>query len=342
MSANKPVIPTLAEIRDRMLADVAYYLPGSNARPFKSVLTVLVTVFAGAVWSVYGFADWMLKQLNPLTANETWLAIWGAKLGVPRKPAVKAVGSVLFKGSGVISAGTLLQAPDQRRYITTNSGAIGDAIRVEAVIAGYVGNIPTLSTLSLVNPIAGVALEVVANPIVGGLDQETLAAWAARIDERLAQMQTIGDADDHVRWAKQAHTAILDAWVASNTPLLGQVTIYCLLAADSDPALVLPDAQKLLNRLKNVGGQIVLTIPETLPITVRMAGVEDTALQERITQDIRQLVLSKRTKKAWLYPEEIERIVSSHTEAEFVLLEPIRKVVASESQIMSLAEVLYE
>ena len=198
-----------------------------------------------------------------------------------------------------------------------------------------------LSNLTLVNPIAGIEISASASPIIGGLDQETLASWAQRISDRLRDLQKIGDADDYARWAKQAHTAILDAWVYGNTPLLGDITIYCLLDPVADAANVLPQAQLALDRIANVGCRRILRVPDTLPISIRIADIAPT-LQAAISDDIAQLILSKRTRKAFLYPEEIERLVANHTDADFTLLAPTRKLSATDTQIMSLAEVVYE
>jgi uncharacterized phage protein gp47/JayE len=347
MSATKPIIPTLTEIRERMLADVAYYLPGSGNRPYKSVLTVLVTVVAAAVWSLYLFADWILRQIDPLTASEAWLVIWGARLGVPRKPATVASGTVTFSGSGEIPAGTLVQSSDQRRYSTIAAVPAGQAVGIAALVAGYASNIPVTTTLSLVNPVAGIALEASATAITGGLDAESLPDWAQRIAARLAQMQQIGDADDYTQWAKQSHTAIVDAWVYGNTPHLGDITIYCLLASGVDPALVLPEASTALDRIRNVGCNLILRTPDVLPVTVRIAGISGDgtgmAVRELITADIQSLIVAKRSRNAYLYPEEIERIiVSRYGGTDYVLLAPVRRIAATGDQIMSLAEVIYE
>lgn len=348
MSAIKPTIPTLAEIRERMLADVAYYLPGSGTRPYKSVLTVLVTVVAGAVWSLHLFADWILQQIDPLTASETWLIVWGKHLGVARKAATTASGTVTFSGTGIIPDGTILQSSDQRRYITVGAGVTNSAIPLQSAIAGYAGNIPVATTLALVNPMAGIALDATATTITGGLDQESLASWALRIADRIKKMQQIGDADDYAIWAKQSHPAITDAWVEGNTPNLGDITIYCLLASGALPESVLPAATTSLDRIRNVGCRLILRTPETLPVNVRIADVPSIgygiAVREQITADITNLIAGKRARNMYLYPEEIDRIIARHVGdyPAALLLEPVRKVGAVGNQIMSLAGVTYE
>lgn len=335
-----PNIPTLPEIRDRMFADVAHYLPGSGNRPYKSVLSVIITVFAGAVWSLYGFASWMLKQLDPLTANEKWLQIWGDRLGVPRIHAVSARGTVTFAGAEYIPSGTLLQKA-KNQYVVLQDGFPGEALLVEAVEPGYEANIPTAATLTLVSPIAGVELTVTSSPITGGADEEALQAWSQRINEHLKKRQQIGDADDYAGWAREAHTAIRDAWVIGNTPSLGDICIYCLLDPQVDSETVLAEAKTRLDRIRNVGGAVHLRVPASVPITVRFGGIEQVDTQTKITTAVAELITSKRLRSAYLYPEEIERIAANYS-SEYVLLAPVAKIQASDTQVLNLTEVLYE
>lgn len=335
-----PNIPTLPEIRDRMFADVAHYLPGSGSRPYKSVLSVVITVFAGAIWSLYGFASWILKQLNPLTASEAWLKVWGSRLGVPRIEAIAATGTVTFTGEGEILTGTLLHL-NQRQYMVTQDGVVGEQLTIEALQPGYDSNIPIASTLTLVTSISGVELTAEASPVIGGADQETLQAWAQRLDERLKRRQQIGDADDYASWARESHAAIRDAWVVSNTPALGDICIYCLLDVQADPAVIFPEAKSKLDRLRNVGGNVCLRSPESVPVLVRVAGVGGGAVQSAITAAITDLIISKRSRNAYLYPEEIERIVANYT-SDFTLLAPVTKIQANDTQILNLSEVRYE
>lgn len=346
----KPTIPTIPQIRERMNADTAHYLPGSNHRPYKSLLSVLNTVFAGAIWSVYGFADWILRQIDPLTADETWLTIWGEKLGVPRKSGTQAQGWANFYSADpmVIPAQTLIQTDDQRRYYTQSVGSSGERITILAETAGYAHNIPLANKrLKLVNPITGVELELMVGEIVGGADEESLPAWAARVNEKLDQMQQIGDADDYVRWAKSAHTAIQDAWVYSNRPRLGDITIICLLNRDADIDDTLASATQAMQLSKNVGANLFLAVPDSLAVDVRIAyhgaGAIPTDVQALINADIDALFLEKRKKNAYLYPEEIDRVIQAHFAEHYALLSPTAKIIPEADQIMQLnGQVSYE
>lgn len=346
----KPTIPTLAEIRDRMNADTAYYLPGSASRPHKSLLSVLNTVFSGAIWSVYGFANWMLRQVDPLTADEAWLKIWGDKLGTPRKSAVSASGYGTFYGDETIKipAKTLVQSIDQRRFYTAIDCYPGELVQIIAESAGYAHNLPvSIQSLTLVNPITGVQLSLMVGEITGGADQESLSDWAQRINEKLDQMQQIGDADDYVRLAKSAHTAIEDAWAYGNTPRLGDITIYCLLNRDADVKSTLSAATSVLGLTKNVGANIFLAVPISLPVDIRIAydgfGNIPAAVQTLINTDIDALFLRKRQKNAYLYPEEIDRVIKAHFSENYTLLSPTAKVIPEADEIMKLnGAVVYE
>lgn len=341
----KPTIPTLAEIRDRMNADTAYYLPGSASRPHKSLLSVLNTVFSGAIWSVYGFANWMLRQIDPLTADEAWLKIWGDKLGITRKTAIKATGPALFTGDAQteIPAGSVVQTTDGYRYVTTSATLTPYVVKLEAEYTGYAYNLPVNQGLTLVNPITGIELQLTAGPITGGSDEETLISWANRINDKLGQMQQIGDADDYARWAKAAHTDIIDAWTYGNTPELGDITIFCLLhPAAINAEAVLVTAKAELDRTRNVAGHIFLLSPNVLPVNVRIAGAMDASTKVLINDDIKDLIISKRQRKGYLYPEEIERIISTRWHDEYTLLEPTAKMQASGDQVLNIGGITYE
>jgi hypothetical protein len=110
---------------------------------------------------------------------------------------------------------------------------------------------------------------------------------------------------------------------------------------------VLPEASTALDRIRNVGCNLILRTPDVLPVTVRIAGISGDgtgmAVRELITADIQSLIVAKRSRNAYLYPEEIERIiVSRYGGTDYVLLAPVRRIAATGDQIMSLAEVIYE
>lgn len=332
-----PTQPTLQELKDRMLADLDYRLPSLRSRPAKSVLLVLVTVLAGVVSSLYAFGGWIARQLDPLTASESWLVRWAARLGVPRKQATASLGAIQFSGTGDVPAGTRLRHVSTGViYQTLQTGAVDAAIETTAETTGVVGNIPLNSSLTLETPIAGISMTAtVVTAFTGGYDQESLADWASRVAAKLQERQKIGDADDYRRWAIDSHPAIVDARVYQNTPALGDISIS-VLGTPENPvidSLALAEAQQTLDRLRNVCGTVRLYAVMTTPAAIRIADVPDD-VHAVIADGITNLFATRAKFDAQIWPEEIERIIALHSST-YTLLSPVAKLQATDSNILT-------
>lgn len=81
---SMPAIPTLPDIYGRICTDIELYLPGAAARAPESLLSTLAAAEAGAVHEVYGFLQWIVRQILPDTADEEVLVRWGNLLNVTR------------------------------------------------------------------------------------------------------------------------------------------------------------------------------------------------------------------------------------------------------------------
>lgn len=333
--------PTLNEIRQRMNADLDYRLPAAQSRPAKSVLGVLTTVMSGAISGLYGFGQWITEQLDPMTCSETWLSVWSQRLNVPRKAATQATGGVRFSGgTATIVVGTRLRQPDTGDiFITQEDGISGEVIPAIAATAGNSSNLTTLASLQLETPVSGIEMTVsIVDAFEGGANDESIASWRARVAERLAERQQIGDADDYERWAKAAHPDILDARSFGNYPALGVITIR-VLGKPAHPIItdqVLSEAQIELDKTKNQGCTVILAPVLSKAVDIRIADVDDDT-QSQITTDINTLFASRGKFGAQLWPEEIERILLLYTD-QFTLLEPVSKVTANEHEILTLGD----
>lgn len=331
-----PTIPTLDQLKTRMLADLDYRLPSLRSRPAKSVLSVLMTVLAGAISSLYAFAGWIAQQLDPLTASPEWLEVWGERFAVPRKLASVSSGSVLIAGSGLIPLGTKLRHPtSQSLYRVVEAGSAGIPVAINSETTGLASNLASGTILILESPISGLEMNAVCvTALTGGADTETLTNWAIRIAERLKERQKIGDADDYRAWAKAAHPSVIDAAVYSNTPELGDISIYVLGSADQPvlPPAVISRIEANLSRLCNVAGnRLVFAVSQDqVRIKIANAKPEHKAL---ITTEIIKLLASKQRFAAKLYPEEIERILVS-IDDNLLLLEPISLKIAAQGAIL--------
>lgn len=335
--------PTLQTLIDRIKADIDARLPGAISRPVKSVINVLAIVVAGAFHSVYGFAEWIQQQIDPLTASETWLFIWGSRLNVPRKPATLATGYFNFASSDdqpiTIAEGTRVQASDGSIYQTLEEGETGNNIPSASLDAGQLTNIQANDYLVLVTPIERVELSPTHFGFQDGSDEESLESWANRIAEKLSDRQKIGDEDDYKRWAKAAHTSIVDAHVESNTPAHGYISITVLGNEDQPviPDEVLQQAKSSLDRLRNMAGIVQLSAVVASIVDIELADVPE-EYRAFILADLNTFIKTKQVFKAKLWPQEIERIVAGYVN-DYTLLSPVSKVEASERSIIQLGEV---
>ena len=330
-----------------MLADLDYRLPAFQQRPKKSVIGVLTTVISSPISSLYAFGHWMMDQLNPLKASPEWLQYWADRLHVPRKQAIAAEGIVQFSNlgsyEGIIPAGTRFHHPALSvSYRTLEDITPGLAVGAIAETLGVISDTALVEGFVLESPIAGLPMDVaVLDVFSGGADEESLTAWAARIDEQLKERQKIGDADDYKRWAKASHPDIEDAVVHENTPHLGFILIRVLGSAE-DPVLsdeVIAEATTELNRLRNMAGVVQMFPVQEKTVDIEVADVAE-AYRSAIIEAIAELMKTRATFGARLWPAEIERVIAEHTET-YTLLYPVTVTAAAEDEILSLGEITW-
>lgn len=211
--------PTLTEIRDEIHADIDAGLPGADSRLRRSVLEVIARMLAWSVHALYGFIDFVSRQLFPDLAERAFLERWASLWALTRQAATFATGSVTFTGTNgsTIPIGAVLRRADGTEYATTAGGTIASGtatVAVSASVSGLAGNAATAVSLTVVSPPAGInATAAVAAPgIAGGTDQETDALLRARILSRMQTPPHGGSAADYVRWAKEV-AGVTRAWV---------------------------------------------------------------------------------------------------------------------------------
>ena len=141
---------------------------------------------ASVVEGLYAQQDYIQRQLFVATADEPYLYIHAAELGLPRIGGVKASGTVTANSVSAVSiaAGSLLTDGKGLYWqvvSTTNVPAnTPTAIDVIAENAGASWNFDG-ETLLWVSPVAGLNGTATVVSIGGGSDTEELEAWRARL-----------------------------------------------------------------------------------------------------------------------------------------------------------------
>jgi len=272
MPFSRPDLPTLI---DRAAADIESRLPGADARLRRSNLNVLARMHAGAVHGLYGYLDWISRQILPDTADAEVLdrhaALW---LPAGRLPAAYAIGQVTVQGSngGTIPAGSIFKRADGAAFSVTAEATIAGGSALVSVIAdaaGQVGNTGAGVALSLDSPIDGInaAAVVAAGGLSGGADIEDDASLRARIVDRIQQTPHGGARHDYTAWALEV-PGVTRAWCFPLEQGDGTVTVRFV---RDDDASIIPDAgevatvQAYVEALCPVGMQLFVVAPIALP-----------------------------------------------------------------------------
>lgn len=241
--------PTVAELIARVRGDIRGRLEIESALLRRAMADVLGAVWGGAVHTLYGFLDWLAKQLFADTAEREWLLRKAKKYGITPTPATFASGNVTATGveDSVIPVDTIIRLDSATAYRVT-TGQVIDAggtatLPVEAVLAGDDANVPEGTSLTFESPIDGVnaIATVAAGGIAGGVDEEGTEEVRDRLLLRLREPPTGGSDQDYEAWAL-AVPGVTRAWVYRHELGLGTVVIRFVL---DNAANIFPDAAKV-------------------------------------------------------------------------------------------------
>lgn len=265
--------PSLTDLIDRAAADIEAGLPGADARLRRSNLGVLARMHAAGVHGLYGYLEWLARQLMVDTAETVFLDRFAGIWGVLRRPAAFASGNVTVAGTDgvVVPAGTQLQRSDGVAYATAADATVVGGVAVlpvAAVDAGAAGNAGPGTQMTLVQPISGLAGTgvVAAGGITQGAERETDEALRARIEARIQQPPMGGSAADYVAWALEV-PGVTRAWCY---PLENGVGTVVVRFVRDDDASMIPDAAEVAT--------VQAYIAERRPVTAQATVLAPTAV----------------------------------------------------------------
>lgn len=325
--------PSLNTLIERTQADIASRLPGSQPLLRRSVVGVLARAVAGAVHGLYGYLEWLAKQLMPDTAESWWLERWAAIWGVRRRPGAYAAGPVTLTGTNgaVVPAGTALQRSDGVLYTLAADATITDGTAtapVNAQTAGVIGNAAAGSMLTLVSPIAGVssAVTIAASGITNGVDAESDDSLRARLLARIQLPPHGGAAFDYVAWALEV-PGITRAWPFPR--YLGAGTVGVAIVNDAadpitpDPAKV-QEVQKYIEERCPVTADVTVFAPTPVAVNFKLSVTPDTAaVRAAVEAELRDLLIREAVPGGTIRLSRIREAISiAAGEEDHVLFEP--------------------
>jgi uncharacterized phage protein gp47/JayE len=344
--------PTLQQIIDRIAADIEARLPGADARTRRSNLAVLARTHAGAVHGLYGYLDFISRQVMPDTAEAEILDRHASLHGLTRTPSTAASGNVTFTGTNgvVVPAGSELQRSDGALYTTSADATISSGTATAAVSAralGESGNSDVGIVLTLISPIAGInnTATVASGGLVGGTDQEYDADLLVRIMERIQTPPNGGSAADYVAWAKEV-SGVTRAWCFPLEGGAGTVTVRFV--RDND-ASIIPDAGEIaavqahLEEVRPVTAAVTAAAPTAVPRVFTIALTPNTqSVKDAVTAELTDLIRREAYPGGTLLLSHIREAISiAADETNSVLTVPSADVVYTSSQIGTMGTITW-
>lgn len=338
--------PTIADLVDRILADIEAGLPEADSRLRRSVLDVLGRAEAGVAHGLYGYIDWIARQVLPDTAEAEFLERHAAIWGLARNPASPAAGTVTFTGTGggTVPAGAVFQRSDGTEYATdgevTIAGGMADAA-VTAEAAGAAGNAAAGVKLSLVSPVSGVmsSATVDGDGLSGGADTEADAALLARLLARIQRPPHGGAWADYIAWAFEI-SGVTRAWVYPQELGAGTVTVRVMTddtTANGIPAAATIEAvQAHIEVARPVTADVTVVAPVPVTLDPEISGLNPVSdsVKAAVEAEIRDLLRREAEPGGAILVSHIREAISiAAGEVDHALVAPVADVAHATGEI---------
>ena len=290
--------PTLSQLRQQGRGFFQIWLPGADMTLRRSVLGVIADVLAGFIHGLYGFLDWLAKQVFASSADIDALVRQGAEYGLAPLAGTNAAGNIVVSGiaSETVPDGTGLQSTGGWPFVTVGGATVGGGgtvtVAVEATEPGANGNLASGAPLTFVTAIAGInaVANVDSGGLSGGTDTENTEAFRARVLARKRQPPQGGVAYDYEAWAKTV-AGVTRAWCVPRNRGAGTVDVSFVMDGRSN---IIPlsadvaDVQAAVDAKRPVTDDCIVFAPTPSAVNFTITGV-DASAQAGITAALKAL-----------------------------------------------------
>lgn len=220
--------PTLAALKARIAADIERN-SGESATARGDIYYPIAQAHAGACYGLHTHLDYNRDQLFDDTADDENLLRRAAEMGIYQIAATRASGTATIVATdGTVILAETIFTKDQIAYRVTESATAesGSAtLNLRAVEPGINGNLTAGKTLTISATIAGADTTATVVEISGGAEAETVSRVRERLADRRQNPPMGGNANDYIKWAKEAHIDVTRAWSYPNENGLGTVVV---------------------------------------------------------------------------------------------------------------------
>lgn len=337
--------PTLTELIGRAQDDIDSRLPGADSRLRRSVVGVLATIHAGAVHGLYGFLEYLARQILPDTADAEHLERHASIWGVTRKVATLATGVATATGvnGSIVPSGTVLQRVGGLEYVTLTDVTIAGGVATLQLAATTPG-IASVATgggkLFFISPVAGVASVAIigGGGLTAGADAESDDLLRERLLARIRQAPEGGAAHDYRNWTLQV-AEVTRVWVYPAWMGAGTVGIAFMMDGREDPIPLEADVEVLeahLAELAPVTAELVVFAPTPLPIDLEITGLtpDDEATRTAVASEIADLLFRSAQPGGTVLISQIRAAISQAAgESDHVLVSPVANIVCGAAEL---------
>lgn len=348
--------PTLTQLVDRATSDIQSTVTGATTLLRRSVLRALAKVQAGANHLLYGYLQYIARQIFATTADEEGLTNHGNEWGIDRDTASYAIGNAEATGSNgaTIPSGTELQSEDGQIYETDSDATISGGtatLALTAQAAGADGNQVASTILIFVSPPSGIDTQatVDSDGLNGGEDVEDLEDWRTRILNRKRNPPHGGAETDYETWMLEVD-GVTRSWVF---PLYNGVgTVGCAFVRDAESPIV-PSSSEIvtvrayiISHTDPTSGQTVgipvTAEPGLFMITLTEKQIDltigiypnTTAIQNAITELIDDALKTYGGPGETIYLSQLQGIIAGAQDLEyFEIVSPLTNIVASQTEV---------
>lgn len=313
--------------------------------------------WAKGLHGVHGNLEWVDAQCSPQTCSLERLYDWAALYGVQRLLATNASGFVLATGTPgtPILANTLLRGQNGLDYkvaAAVTLGAGSTVVQVVCLSAGRAGNLIAGQTLTLIDPIPGVAssLTVDGLGISGGEEDELVDDWRIRVVDEWQTVVTrgarSGKPEDYRFWAKSAHPSVSTALVYPH--LLGVGTVLVLpicngLTNRLPSAAVLSAVQAYFLSIAPATADWRVDVPVVRPVNVSIDlfnAVDNSANRAAIAAALSAVVLAESSESAVLAVAELDAGIATITN-QYTRLAPLADIAVATKEVLVLQPIVW-
>ena len=339
--------PSLSTLRSRIAADVSGRLLDGAPLRSRSVLSVLVYVWAGACHLMYGALQWYFSQFWIKTAEKEYLERKASTWGITRKAGARAVGTVTFSGSGLVPAGSVLRSDSGLLFTVDADVVVPGTGSVTAQAVGGASNLEAGDALPLVQAVAGVSGTAQVVSMTGGVDAETDEELRDRVLTALRNPPMGGSEADYVTWALEV-PGVTRAWCY---PLyLGLGTVGLSFVCDGQAESIIPSeemvrrVQDYVEKRKPVTADIIVFAPKSLAVDISLRIVPNTAaVREAVEAELRDLFAREAEPGVTLLKSHIDEAISiTAGEEDHLLISPTTNIVPADGELPVLRNVAFE